>query len=295
MGRLLSIANYALALMRYSLSAKPDIVHWLFSESVYQLGLDRWVMRYLGCPGVIEWTGSDIRRPSQEMAENPYYASAWHTAYEYKHYESDKRSNERQRRYGELGFTSIAATGMMQYVQRDCFRQVVNIEQRIDLAAYTPAYPDAARKRPLVVHSPTAQVAKGTASVLKTVEELQTTLDFEFRLITGMPHAEARALVAEADIFLDQFVLGDRGIAALEAMAYGKPVICYIKPSLMAAYPADLPIVNATQDTLTTVLADLIVDGKRRRTLGEQGRAFVQTYHDAARIIPQLIEMYQTL
>lgn len=71
---------------------------------------------------------------------------------------------------------------------------------------------------------------------------------------------DAMQLMAGADMFLDQFVLGDFGVAALEAMALGKPVVCYIKPSLAAEYPADLPIVKATRETLTETLRQLLTN-----------------------------------
>jgi len=51
-------------------------------------------------------------------------------------------------------------------------------------------------------------------------------------LIDGVPYSQALGIVRGYDIFLDQFVIGDGyGIAAIEAMALGKPVVCHIKPS----------------------------------------------------------------
>lgn len=289
------IVEFGFAVWEYVRIAKPDVIHWYYSGSAATLNIDLQLLRALGVPGLVEWAGADIRIPEIEFAENPYYTAVFNQGYEYRRFESRADSRARQQRFADLGFASLAATGMLQYVQRDIFPQIHRLEQRLDLTRFVPAYPLSTQTRPLIVHSPTAPVTKGTAAVLKAIEVLRDQYEFDFQLVQGVSRQTALGMMQQADIFLDQFVLGDRGLAALEAMAYGKPVVCYLKPSLVRAYPADLPIVNATQDTLTTVLADLIVDGKRRRLLGEQGRAYVERHHAASHIIPQLIDIYQTL
>ena len=67
-------------------------------------------------------------------------------------------------------------------------------------------------------------------------------------------------MLRSSDVFLDQFVISGYGVAAIEAMAYGKPVVCYIAPSVAEHYPAELPIVNAGQDDLAASLESLLKD-----------------------------------
>ena len=75
-------------------------------------------------------------------------------------------------------------------------------------------------------------------------------LDFEFILIEGLSHSEARHLYQTADLLVDQLFVGWYGGLAVECMALGKPVICYIREEDLAFLPAqmrqDLPIINAT-------------------------------------------------
>jgi glycosyltransferase involved in cell wall biosynthesis len=153
--------------------------------------------------------------------------------------------------------------------------------------------PDPARTRPVIVHSPSAPNAKGTPAVLAAIDSLHDRFDFDFRLIQGIPRRQVLEMVRDADIFLDQFVLGGYGMAALEAMALGKPVLCYVKPSLIAQYPSDLPIVNATQESLTDLLAGLLADGARRPEIGLRSRAYVEKYHDALKIAGELKGIYE--
>ena len=114
-------------------------------------------------------------------------------------------------------------------------------------------------------------------------------------MIHGVEHSKVLEIVRDCDIMLDQFVLGAHGVAALEAMAFGKPTLCYIKPSFVGRYPNDLPIINANQENLTEVLAGLLEDGQKRYEIGCRSRAYVEKYHDAHKIARDLVVIYQDL
>jgi glycosyltransferase involved in cell wall biosynthesis len=131
--------------------------------------------------------------------------------------------------------------------------------------------------------------------VLSALDQLATTHPFDFKLLHQMPRSQALQTVAECDVFLDQFTIGAEGLASLEAMAMGKPVVCYIKPSLRARYPDSLPIVSADQNSLAATVAGLLADGQRRHELGVRGRRYVEEYHDARQIAAELIDIYKEL
>jgi glycosyltransferase involved in cell wall biosynthesis len=102
-------------------------------------------------------------------------------------------------------------------------------------------------------------------------------------------------MIQECDVMLDQFVLGSYGVAALEAMALGKPVVCYIKPSLIERLPSDFPIVNANQDNLVRVLGGLLEDGHQRHQIGKLSRIYVEKHHDAHKIARNLVKIYEEI
>jgi hypothetical protein len=272
-----------------------DILHWYTGAMALPMGLDLAIAKSLRKPGIVEWQGADIRVPEVEFAENPYYTAVYHNGYEYQYRESLQHSRQLQHRFADAGFACLAPIGMVQYVQKDIFPHVYILPRRLILSDYKPVFPNANGTKPLVIHSPTAPVTKGTKAVLQTVEQLKAKQNFEFQLIQGTSRSQTLQLMTQADIFLDQFVLGDFGSASLEAMALGKPVVCYVKSSLAAQYPPDLPIVKATQDTLPDVLVELIKDSKWRHELGRQGRAYVEKYHDAFKVATQLKSIYEEL
>ena len=98
----------------------------------------------------------------------------------------------------------------------------------LDLRQFTPVPPsDAAR--PLVVHAPSNREKKGTQYVIEACAQLPVELD----IVEGVPHDEARARYARADIVVDQLNAGWHGVFALESMALGKPVVTYLKPDVV--------------------------------------------------------------
>lgn len=275
-------------------AAWADMIHWHFGAVALPWGLDLRYLKLLRKPGVVEWLGSDIRIPEIASEDNPYYAAAFNNGYEYRS-ESHQKSWQLQQRFGKAGFGSVASVGMLPYVHKGFFPQAYMIPQRLVLSDYLPTYPDPHTTRPLVVHSLTAPVTKGTSAVLMAIDQLKSQYLFDFQLIQGMSRHETLQIVQKADIFLDQFVLGDHGMAALEAMALGKPVVCYIKSSMVGKYPPDCPIVNANQDNLSEVLESLLNKGRVRHEIGRESRSYVEKYHDATVIAHKLVEIYKEM
>jgi len=268
-----------------------DVIHWIW-DSAYGMQLDLRYVAYLNKPGVIEWSGSDIRNRAMAEKLNPYMKAIYDNGYEYAHIETTERSNRIQERFARLGFFPLTTPEMDLYVRKDLFPKTYTTLHRLDVNDFNPVEP--LNERPLVVHAPTRRIAKGTEYILKAVEELKPELDFEFRLLEHMPRNEAMRQVQQCDIFIDQLMLGSHGLSSCEAMAFGKPVLCYIMPAVYQnGLPAECPIVNVTIETIKDKLRQLIVDSSLRRDLGRKGREYVLQYHDADKIACRFVEIYK--
>src|SRR5699024_3194010 len=113
-----------------------------------------------------------------------------------------------------------------------------------------PHYPKATSS-PLIVHAPTRRNLKGTEFVIDAVKQLKKAgVSLDFKLIEGMNHQETMNLLSKADIVIDQMRIGSAGYLSTEAMALGKPVLCYIREDLIKKYPQGFPIVNANPNNL---------------------------------------------
>ncbi|MFD2922436.1 glycosyltransferase family 4 protein [Halobacillus naozhouensis] len=170
------------------------------------------------------------------------------------------------------------------------------IPHTIDVHQFKPQYPNVNQTSPLIVHAPTSRHIKGTEFIVNAVQELQRSgLSFRFKLIEGLSNEEAKNLFAQSDIVIDQLRIGAYGYVSSEAMALGKPVICYIREDLIEKYPAGLPIVNANPDTITSVLGSLIRNPRQRRNTGYKGRMYVIENHMAEKVVSKYIDIYNKL
>jgi glycosyltransferase involved in cell wall biosynthesis len=145
-----------------------------------------------------------------------------------------------------------------------------------------------------IVHAPNHRYFKGTQYLVDAVEELQREgLQVELRCVEGVPNDEAMKLYADADIVAEQFLIGWHGYHAIEAMALGKPVVCYIRKPEYHPAPRECPIVSASPDELAGALRGLVTDSAKRRALGEQGRAYVREHYSLEAFAERLRRLYQ--
>jgi len=275
-----------------------DIIHWYWDFNYIPLlryPLEFRLLRNMKKKGLIMWCGSEIRNPDMDKEINPFYRREKESGnYEY-HFESAERSFRTQSLFHKLGFVPLEFIGMGHYIRRELFPKRFRVYQVIGLQQYQPRFPSVDQKIPLVVHSASRTGGKGTKYVLAAIESLKRKYTFDFQLIHGMSKMEALDWVANCDVFIDQLITGSHGTAAVEAMALGKPVICYINPVIGQDYPKDFPIHNANPDTIEQVLEKLILDSSLRHQSGHSSRAYVKKYHDDAVNAEALYRIYKQL
>jgi glycosyltransferase involved in cell wall biosynthesis len=95
-----------------------------------------------------------------------------------------------------------------------------------------------------------------------------------------------------ADIIIDQLMMGSHGAFACEAMALGKPVICYILDELLSTYPPGFPIINANPGTIVEVLEEIICSPEKRYEIGKKSRKYAEEVHDIRVVAKKLLAIY---
>jgi hypothetical protein len=149
-----------------------------------------------------------------------------------------------------------------------------------------------------VVHAPNHPHYKGTRYLERAIAVLRDEgLPIELVLIQGLSNAEARLEYERAHVVADQFLIGAYALFAIEGMALGKPVLCYLNPRFARHHPewADCPIVSVTPDTLEAELRALATDAGRRRAVSERGPAYVRAVHAPDVIGARLDTIYRDL
>jgi glycosyltransferase involved in cell wall biosynthesis len=243
------------------LAPQTDVFHFYFGLTLVPKSLQFPLLRLLRKKSVFHYLGSDIRGKSRE-----------------------------QLAYGKRAGAEIVGS-------YDAIRWVPEahvIPPGLDLREFTPV-PPSDSARPLVVHAPSNREKKGTRFVIEACERLEVELD----IVEGVPHEQARARYARADIAVDQLYAGWHGVFALESMALGKPVVTHLKPDVVErsaeGFGVRLPIVPATKETLVDALRPLVEQPALRRELGAAGRAYVEQVHDIDRVADRLLDVYRSL
>jgi hypothetical protein len=305
---------------------KVDIVHYNFGSTIFsdalaanQMGskypkvlyktfeayrrmatiFDLPFLKKIGKKIVVTYQGDDARqgdfcRGAFEISPATEVEPGYYTA------ESDERKRHSIARFAKYADRIYALNPDLMHVlpPQAEFLPYANV----DLREWTPSALSELPKRLTVLHAPTHRGAKGTSYILEAVKRLQEEdgLEFNFRLVEGVSREEARRIYEGADLLIDQLLCGWYGGLAVEFMALGKPVICYLREQDLRFLPpqmrADLPVISATPETIYQVLKEWLT--VRRQDLlatGARGRLYVEKWHDPLKIAARLKNDYEVI
>jgi glycosyltransferase involved in cell wall biosynthesis len=167
-----------------------------------------------------------------------------------------------------------------------------------DTNKYQPIYPEINTEKPFkIVHAPNHRIFKGTQFLIEAVDKLKTeNVPIELILVEKIPNDQALEIYRSADIIFDQCLIGFHGYFALEGMAMGKPVMCYIrKPELYLLHPEECPIINTHINTLESDILNLINHREELREIGIKGRQYIEKYFTIDAFANRLKKTYQDL
>lgn len=149
-------------------------------------------------------------------------------------------------------------------------------------------------ERPVVLHAPSRSSLKGSRFVDEVCERLDAEGLITYRRLEGVPYEQMPAHVKQADIVIDQLLLGAYGVAAVEAMAAGRIVVGHVHDDVRAHHPG-LPLVEADPATLESVLRGLLADRESGREAARSGPAYARTHHDgttSARVLAEEFHLH---
>lgn len=267
------------------LLASYDVFHFHFHTSYLPLQRDLPLWRATGKRIIFHLHGCDIRDPGRVRVEQPVSACA------------------------ECPVQCMVPTKihLPEAIARYADRVIVSTPDLLAFvpgAEYIPNPLDAAAlPRPslarrgsgreyVVVHAPTDRAIKGTRHLEAAIAQLRAEgVPVRLQLLEGLPREQLLRACLEADVAVDQLLIGWFGMFALEMMALGKPVIAYIRPGL-ESYAPGLPVVSAEPVTLAATLRTLLLDAGWRERLAEDGPAYVARAHNTFDINNKILKVY---
>ncbi|PYD00202.1 glycosyltransferase [Microbacterium esteraromaticum] len=265
--------NAASAYSHVLIEAEKPIFSRLFDRDVER---ETEVLTARGVDVAFMAHGTDVRLPSRHAASSKWSPFSDPGIY------FDRIESEAERNIAILG-----------RLRRPTFASTPDLLDDLPFAHWCPVVVDLARwsqarpsyQGPLrVVHAPTNPQIKGTDLIEPTLQKLHAEGVIVYRRIIHVPHAQMPEVFANADVVLDQFRLGSFGVGACEAMAAGAITVAHtteqVRARVKAATGFELPIVDATPDTLEPVLRSLARDRERLERLSAESRDYVREVHD---------------
>jgi len=166
----------------------------------------------------------------------------------------------------------------------------------IDLGGWEPVENEPGPKL-RIVHAPSKRAVKGTEAVIEAVHALRSRgAPVELDLVEGVPHREARKRFADADVIVDQLRVGWYGMFAIETMALGKPVVCFLDEEAAAETAAefglDVPIVRSGEEELPDVLERLVETRAELPEVGRRSREYVEKVHSHVNVARRVLAVY---
>lgn len=221
--------------------------------------------------------GSDVRLPRRHAAAyawSPFADETWETG-------------QKLQVIAERNVAALEALGGPAFVSTPdllddvAFARWCPVVVDLDRWAGGPTEP---RDVPVVAHAPSNSRIKGSEHVDSAMETLVRSGLVTYRRIEKVSSGQMPDVYRDADIVMDQFMLGSYGVAACEAMAAGKVVVGNVTTSVrvrvLEEAGLELPIIQAEPDQIVDVVSDLLTDRERMVEIGRDGRAFVAAVHD---------------
>ncbi len=154
-----------------------------------------------------------------------------------------------------------------------------------------------------ILHAPNHRNIKGTQYFSQAVQELrQEGLDIELVIVEKMPNERIREMIDASDIVADQLIVGWYAFYAIEAMAMGKPVLCFLRKDLEDLFinsglisAGEIPIINCTPRTIKDTLRNLALKKGKILEIGKRSREYVVKHHSLEAVGKVFAEINRSL
>lgn len=228
------------------------------------------VLRALGKRIVVSFHGSDVRRASHHLQDDPW------SFYRFADIPCDEEKID-----GRLAILRTYAHAMTvsSVLDQVYVPEATYLPKSLVVENYPMTSPPD-RRRPVVLHATRRRATKGTDLLLERLASVQQKVDVDVRIVENASHDEVLRQIRDADVVVEKILGGDAGVISLEAMALGRVAVARIRPEVLHRHPG-MPAVSADPDSVVEVLTSLLRDPDRRARLGLAGRRYVEAEHGA--------------
>ena len=181
----------------------------------------------------------------------------------------------------------------------------------IDLEAWKPINDSSIQpvKKIRVLHSHSLETRsanglniKGSPVIVEIMRRIEAELPYvEFVELTGLKTQDMVHEQQKADIVIDQLRYGWWGSTGVEAMALGKVLVCYVRPSweanFLLNFPeySDIPVVNVNTGNFYEVMINLLTNDEMINDLKARSRLFAEAHYDPSKNVHEMAKILMAL
>ena len=148
------------------------------------------------------------------------------------------------------------------------------------------------REKLTILHAPNHKALKGTNYFKNAVDELKEEgFSVELKVAEKVSNLQIKTLMESVDLVADQLVIGWYAMFAIEAMAMGKPVLCYLREDLKQFYinagliaNDEIPIIECSPSTVKEVIRKFAIHREALNEIGKRSQAFVEKHHSLEKV-----------
>lgn len=153
-----------------------------------------------------------------------------------------------------------------------------------------------------IVHAPSNRVVKGSQIILDTLDRLQNKYkNLNVILVENKSYAEAIKLYQQADLVIDQILVGWYGAFAVEVMKLGKPVAVFIREEDLKFVPVEMAkdcsetFINVNPMTLFDKLSEILENPILLSEYAQKSIEYVNRWHNPIEVAKQTKMIYESI
>lgn len=266
-----------------------NIFHFYSAASFLPLNLDLPIIKLFKKKVFVTFQGSDIRR---SKISTEYKSKLYKRTFRYLNPKLDIIKKIRVLMFEKFSNKSFVLNpDLLLCSKKSLFLPYVYPTASVE---YKKGFSENNKLR--VVHAPTNRKIKGTPVILEVIKNLKNKgYPIEFTLLEGLPHNEVAKQVKNADVIIDQLYVGWYGVFAVEMMARGIPVICYIDKEVASILPFynDIPIITTGPESLSDTIIELINNKNQLQRISKKSLSYVKNIHNDKKIAQEMISHYK--
>ncbi|MFN3952772.1 MAG: glycosyltransferase [Thermaurantimonas sp.] len=280
-------------LFRIKCMFKYDIFHFYYGTTLLPYQLDLPILNFYGKKIVMEYLGWDLQLYEYSVKKYKYTNAKYYK----NETEAIKGDKLKIRRLNfESKFTDkqlVCAPYLSEFLPTS---KVLPLGIDLEKFKFQPLKLESGYL--VIIHAPTSTGNKGTPFIESAIEKLINEGEkITYKRVQNISHDKLHMEYEKCHLFIDQIISGWYGTASIEAMAIGRPTICFLREEYFQYidYGHKIPIINANPDTIYETLKMILRNKEHLIELGAKSRKFVEEVHDVKKITSKLIKEYSSL